>query len=161
MEITTNSAEQTFKIGKKLGKILKSERVNVVCLYGQLGAGKTTFTQGLGSGFGLKNILPSPTFIIVRQYKIVGSSIQNFNHIDLYRLEKNENLEFLNFSEMFSVKTNFNVIEWADKLGRLLPKNRLDINFSVSNGDIRNIKFNFYGSAVKIITKVNEHTLTK
>lgn len=124
--------------------------MNTVCLYGQLGSGKTTFTQGLGSGFGLKYLIPSPTFIIVRQYPLKNLPLRYFNHIDLYRLEKKKEIENSSISEIISEQFNFNVIEWANKLGSLLPVDRLDIRFIVLADDKRKIKFSFAGSTKKI-----------
>jgi tRNA threonylcarbamoyladenosine biosynthesis protein TsaE len=102
----------------------------ILCLYGQLGSGKTTFTQGFARGLGITSRLLSPTFIIVRRYDI-PSSEQFLYHIDLYRLKNVTEMEELGLDEIFTDLRSYVVIEWAEKLGELLPKHRIDIRFTV------------------------------
>ena len=94
----TNNSRETQKLGAKFARILLAQAVqgvslsgnNVIALYGNLGSGKTTFVQGLARGLGVKKRIISPTFIIVRTYKISSEhqalSIKHFYHIDLYRI---------------------------------------------------------------------------
>lgn len=126
----TDSKKKTQRLGRDFAHVL--EKGDVVCLYGDLGSGKTTFTQGLAQGLGIKNKIISPTFIIVRNYDY-------FYHIDLYRIESIDNL---GLEEIINDKVNIVAIEWAEKLQKLIPKKRIDIKFSnVKNG--RRILFNF------------------
>lgn len=107
-----------------------------MCLYGELGSGKTTFVQGFAKGLGIKARLLSPTFIIVRRYIVPKEFF--FYHIDLYRINQPREIEELGLSEIFSDPNAYVVIEWAQKLASL-PKNRLDIHFSVQEDGKHNI----------------------
>lgn len=132
----TNNFERTQKLGKDFAKFLK--RGDVVALYGDLGSGKTTFVQGLAKGLGIKQGIISPTFIIVRSYRLgVGS----FYHIDLYRTESEKDIEGLGIEEIINNKNNIVVVEWAEKLKKYLPKKRIDVNFFYENENKRRINF--------------------
>ncbi len=128
---------ETQEIGKEFAKTLKDG--SVVCLYGDLGAGKTTFTQGVALGLGIKNRIISPSFIIIRTYRINKGSVDNFYHIDLYRLESEADLKSLGFDEILDDKKSVVVIEWAEKLGAKLPKERIDIYFENIDDNERQI----------------------
>lgn len=125
--MVTTSAKETQKIGAELAK----SGARIVCLYGELGSGKTTFTQGFAKGLGITSRLLSPTFIIVRRYDI-PSSEKYFCHVDLYRVN---NIGDLGLEEIFADPHAFVVIEWADRLRDMLPKKRIDIYFSVDEHD--------------------------
>ncbi|RKY32451.1 MAG: tRNA (adenosine(37)-N6)-threonylcarbamoyltransferase complex ATPase subunit type 1 TsaE, partial [Candidatus Omnitrophota bacterium] len=96
MQIISNSAAQTMKIGSKIAKRL--EKGDIICLFGDLGSGKTIFTKGLGRGLGIteKKII-SPTFIFVREHK----AKINLFHFDLYRLKDPEDISELGYEEYF------------------------------------------------------------
>jgi len=111
----------------------------VVCLYGELGSGKTTFVQGVAKGLGIDTRLLSPTFIIVRRYPL-KSGISFFYHIDLYRTKSVSDLEGLGLREIFSDPHAVICIEWAQRLGSFLPKQRTDIHFSVISEGQRKIE---------------------
>ncbi len=129
-KITTKSAQETAKVGERLAQDLDP---SIVCLYGDLGSGKTTFSQGFAKGLGIQNRLLSPTFIIVRRYE-VPKSIRWFYHVDLYRISGEKDREGVGLPEILADRAAIVLIEWADRLGNLLPKNRIDIRFS-SNDD--------------------------
>lgn len=137
----TNSFEETQRLGKNFAKNLRVG--DVVCLYGDLGSGKTTFVQGLARGLGIKNRIISPTFVIVRKYKIMNHElrIMDFYHIDLYRTESERDIEGLGIEEIINDKNNIIVIEWAGKLKNYLPAKRIDIYFSYENENKRKINF--------------------
>lgn len=113
-----------------MGDMHTHARPNVFCLYGNLGSGKTTFTQGFAKGLGIHARLLSPTFIIVRRYDIPSTEIFLY-HIDLYRLKNSADMEELGLSEIFADSGSITVIEWAEKLGDGIPVPRTDINFEV------------------------------
>ena len=143
MEIITKSAQETFKLGEKIGNrlILSSDRGDhVLCLSGQLGSGKTTFIQGIAKSLGIIKPVPSPTFIIVRQYETRAKLYSQFYHIDLYRLETKKDLQTLELKEIFSDPNSLIAVEWAEKLASLLPEKRIDISFEVSGLNTRKIK---------------------
>ncbi len=127
MEVKTNSAEETQKLGHKLAQKLRAGEV--ICLYGELGSGKTTFVQGIASGLGIKRIVPSPTFIIVRHYPVKGRVFKNFYHIDLYRVENDQEISGLGLTEIFNNPENLVCIEWPEKCQKILPEKRIDVCF--------------------------------
>ncbi len=126
-------------MGEKLAQYLvKGEGAHVLCLYGQLGAGKTTFTQGFARGLGITTRLLSPTFIIVRRYQIPTNNFF-LNHVDLYRLQTVLEMEGIGLAEIFADCASYTVIEWAERLGELLPKNRIDIHFTTAQDGTHDI----------------------
>lgn len=135
--IISKNVEKTQKIAKDFVQSIKSGAF--LALYGNLGSGKTTFTQGLAKGLGINRRIISPTFTIIRSYKFKSSIFakatadkQNFKtnrffHIDLYRIEDQKNLESLGIGEVLNDPQNIVVVEWAERLGKLLPEKRIDI----------------------------------
>src|SRR3989344_5015960 len=127
--ILTKNAAETEKFAINLAKSLK--RGDILCLYGNLGSGKTTFVQGLARGLGIKIRIFSPTFIIVRSYEITTPHFakasrgkQNsifFYHIDLFRIQTKQDLLGLGIDEILKDEKNIVSIEWAEKLFDLLP----------------------------------------
>jgi len=107
----------------------KVKNGGIICLYGGLGSGKTTFVQGLAKGLKIKQRIISPTFIIIRSYDYKKNY---FYHVDLYRLNRENDFSGLGLEEIFSNKDNIVVIEWADRLVAMLPSLRFDIHFSYS-----------------------------
>jgi len=121
----TNSSGETKKIAYQFAEKLKGGEV--VCLYGNLGAGKTVFVQGMMEYFLPGKRVLSPTFIIVRHYSIVHTSIKRFMHIDLYRLAVPREIQDLEFWEFINNPDTIIAIEWAEKLQNLLPQKRIDV----------------------------------
>ena len=126
------SSEDTKKFGEKLaGKITRGENAVVFALKGDLGAGKTTFVQGFFNGLGLKRRAPSPTFIIMRRHSL-GRARKNFSdvfHVDAYRLKDAKNLAALDFHDVLSDPRNIVLIEWADRVKKIIPKNAVWLSF--------------------------------
>ncbi|HAE91544.1 MAG TPA: tRNA (adenosine(37)-N6)-threonylcarbamoyltransferase complex ATPase subunit type 1 TsaE [Tissierella sp.] len=118
MEIRLEGLEETKELGIKLGNILKSG--DVVCLNGELGAGKTTLTKSIGLGLGVTDYITSPTFALINEY---NGRVPVY-HFDVYRLENVEEIYDLGFDEYFYGK-GVCIIEWAEKIERLLPKERV------------------------------------
>jgi tRNA threonylcarbamoyladenosine biosynthesis protein TsaE len=135
----SENVEQTRKIAFELARKLKNG--NILCLYGQLGSGKTTFVQALAKDLGINKRIISPTFIIIRGYKLKN---KNFYHIDLYRTESKDDLIGLGIPELFEDKKNIIAIEWAEKLGDLLPNKRLDLFFEQIDHNKRKITIKRY-----------------
>jgi tRNA threonylcarbamoyladenosine biosynthesis protein TsaE len=111
MKLSTKNHEETLALGKELAKHLKPG--DIILLFGDLGAGKTTLTQGLCIGLGLnkKAYVSSPTFTLMNQYE----GIHAINHIDLYRLDTISQIEALGIEEnIFS--EDISIIEWSEKL---------------------------------------------
>lgn len=134
-KIITNNFVETQQIGLEFAKTLKGGEV--ICLYGDLGSGKTTFVQGLAKGLGIEKKIISPTFIIMRTYRIQNS--KNFYHVDLYRIAESKDVESLGLLEIMKDKDNIVVIEWPERIEDLLPEKRIDIIFAYLDEDKREI----------------------
>lgn len=146
----SHSAQETEKIGEELASQLPSR---ILALIGELGSGKTTFVKGLAKGLGIKKRILSPTFVFIRRYsisprrsprRIGGSTVRGvmgfLYHIDLYRLEKETEVKGLGLEEIFADDKNLVVIEWAEKIKKLLPKNAVIINFQYLDKNKRKIE---------------------
>lgn len=133
----TNSAEETKGIAYNLAK--KYAGGAILALSGELGAGKTVFAQGFAAGLGIADRLISPTFILIRQYPLPFSPAKHLFHIDLYRLDNPSQINSLGLEEIFADPANIILIEWAEKLGPLLPKNAIVIKIEKINQDSRKI----------------------
>ncbi len=129
--IQTNSFEETRKVGEEFTSHLSAG--DVICLKGDLGAGKTTFMQGLAKGLGITQRIISPTFIILRKYEITLNNqplpVKYLYHIDLYRTETQDDIKGLGLPEILQETDAIIAIEWSEKLGSLLPKKRWEIAF--------------------------------
>lgn len=129
--IITTSPQETARLGEELGDWVGENGLRIICLYGQLGSGKTTFVQGFAKAFGITSRLLSPTFIIVRRY-LKPKTPGFLYHIDLYRIEGEKDLLGLGVQEILADSDSVVLIEWAEKLGSLLPKERIDARFTVA-----------------------------
>ena len=121
MKIELNNLGETEKFGKKFGDLLK--KGDIVCLNGELGAGKTTLTKSIGLGLGVEEYITSPTFALINEYR---GNLPVY-HFDVYRLENIEELDDLGFDEYFYGQ-GVCIIEWADKIRDFLPKERIVLN---------------------------------
>ena len=121
MVIETNSPEETFPAGKELGE--KAEPGQVFTLTGDLGVGKTVFTQGLAKGLGIEESVNSPTFTIVQVYD--GGRLP-FYHFDVYRIGDVEEMDEVGFED-YVMGDGVSLIEWANLIEEILPKKRTDI----------------------------------
>ena len=134
-EIVTHAAEETEIIGYRLGSFLKKKGGAVtVCLYGDLGAGKTTFIKGFASAFGISGReIGSASFVIVAEYETTPP----FYHIDLYRLGNEPCVEDIGLWEYIESE-GIVVIEWAEKLGEV-PDGAVLVNFKYHGAGSREI----------------------
>lgn len=147
MDIILKGLEETKKFGIKLGSIL--EGGDILCLNGDLGAGKTTLTKSIGIGLGVEDYITSPTFALINEY----TGRNPVYHFDVYRLENVEDLYDLGFDEYF-YSNGVSIIEWADKIEKLLPKERIVINIGKSKDiDERLINITGYGNRYMEILK--------
>ncbi len=146
----TYSPNQTFDLGRKLAKkLLKQEPLKrgafVLALQGELGSGKTTFLQGFAKGLGIKEKITSPTFVIMKKFKIpskknkTGSKYEFFYHLDCYRLEKPKELYALGWKEIVGNRYNIVAVEWAERIRHLVPKSSLWIKFLLKRKNERKI----------------------
>ncbi len=137
MVYLSNSAYQTQKIARDLAKKYKLKG-GILALIGDLGSGKTTFAQGFAKGLGIKEKIISPTFVLIRQHKIPKPQ-RTFYHIDLYRLDIIEDIKSIGIKEILEDKDNLILIEWAEKIEKLLPDSTLRITFEKSSETGRKI----------------------
>ena len=129
-----NNPFQTKKIGEDLAKQIinkkkKTVKAYILALEGELGGGKTTFLQGFAKGLGIKEKILSPTFVILKKFKIPHKNFKFFYHIDCYRLKKGEDILKLGFRKIISNPQNIIAIEWADHIKKVLPKRIVLVNF--------------------------------
>ncbi len=147
MKILTVNSLETKKAGQFLAKeILKTSLVNkplIFGLKGDLGGGKTTFIQGFAKGLGVKEKIVSPTFVIMKKFKIQSPAHRKkfnyFYHLDCYRLEKPEEILDLGLKDIFSNAGNIIVLEWADRVRKVLPENTIWIKFKFISKEKREI----------------------
>ncbi len=133
--VITSSPEQTWRMGELLGALLGPG--DIVCLYGDLGAGKTSLSYGIALGLEVKEqYITSPTFTFVNEYE----GRLPFYHIDLYRLKDPEELENIGFEEYLD-SDGVTVIEWAERAEDELPKERLSVYLNYVNENSREIGF--------------------
>ena len=148
----TASPSQTKKLGETLAReILKTKPkkiAQILGLEGGLGGGKTTFLQGFARGLGIKQKILSPTFIIMRKIEVKPlpcggltsvTSIKTFYHIDCYRIKKPKEILDLGFKEIISNPQNIVVIEWSDRIKKIMPKTTIWITFKFINKHTRKV----------------------
>jgi tRNA threonylcarbamoyladenosine biosynthesis protein TsaE len=124
----TTSSSQTRALGAALGRELRPG--DVVVLQGDLGAGKTTFAQGVGAALGVDEPVVSPTFTIVREYE----GRVPLSHVDVYRLETLGELHDLGFEDLVD-GTRVTLVEWGDVVAQALPNERLAIRLELGAAD--------------------------
>lgn len=138
---TTKRFEETQKLGEKIAKKILARNLQknamVLGLQGDLGAGKTTFLQGFAKGLGIKEKINSPTFVIMKKFKIPATThyslptthYKYFYHIDCYRLNTPKEILQLGFKEIILNPENIVAIEWPEKISKILPKETTVIVF--------------------------------
>ena len=160
LDIISHSSAQTQRLGMRLGELLRGGEL--LLLEGQLGTGKTTFTQGLAKGMGITEIVSSPTFTLLKEYRghpvslvqpgqdtLPPQSTQRQSelalyHFDLYRLENPEEIIDLGFEDYF-FSSGVSVVEWADKADLLWPDQHLRIHLKMMSETKRGLLFTATG----------------
>lgn len=145
----TKKAKETQKLGHDIAVSLRAplrgawqSRVGatVFCLRGDLGGGKTTFLQGFAKGLGINDKILSPTFVILKKFRIAEIGFfQYFYHFDCYRIGKPEEILELGFAEIISNPKNIVAIEWPERIKKYLPKNSIKIKFKFIDEQIREL----------------------
>ena len=150
----TNNSTETLALGEALGARLRPG--DVIALFGDLGAGKTTLTKGIAKGMGLPDEVHSPTFTLIHEH--IGAV--PLYHVDLYRLVSENEVEGIGVEE-YIYGCGVTVIEWADRMRSMLPPKRLDIDIKMTGDDTR--KFTFETESPRlwaIIKELTEHADT-
>ncbi len=130
----THSAEQTISLAEKAGKLLKPG--DCIAYYGDLGAGKTTFTRGIAMGMGLPDIVSSPTFAIVNEYH--GDGKISLYHFDMYRIENMDELETTGFYD-YPMDESVFAIEWSENIEDAFPYDVIRVSINNAGDDTRQI----------------------
>lgn len=152
MDLFSRSPEQTRRIGMRLGRALQAG--DVICLQGDLGAGKTTFVQGIAQGWGSLDLVSSPTFIIVNVYR--DADQKQLFHMDAYRLDSAHEAEELDIDSMLAQGSV--LIEWPERMIRLIPRERLWIKLEYMNEEEREMKFKSHGKRYDDLLEIIRHT---
>ena len=137
IEMKSNNPEQTRQLGERLGSALRTG--DVICLQGELGAGKTTFVQGIAQGWGSLDSVSSPTFILVNAYRRADGG-QIF-HMDAYRLDS-------------MLAEGALIVEWPERMQGLIPNERLWVEFTQSGEEERDMKFNARGKRYEALLEL-------
>ena len=148
MDVFSRSPEQTRRIGMRLGGALQAG--DVICLQGDLGAGKTTFVQGIAQGWGSLDSVSSPTFIMVNVYR--GRDETRLFHMDAYRLDSASEAEELDLDAMLSQGPL--IIEWPERMEGLVPPENLWVNLEHIAEDEREMRFRASGERYDALLEV-------
>jgi tRNA threonylcarbamoyladenosine biosynthesis protein TsaE len=134
MELTlrARTADATRAVGEAVAPLLRAR--DAVILTGELGAGKTTFVQGVARGLGVEETVGSPTFVLVREY----SGRLDIAHVDVYRLERLQEVVDLALDEI-GAGNDVLLVEWGDAVEGLLPEDRLRVELTSDDDDVRRI----------------------
>jgi tRNA threonylcarbamoyladenosine biosynthesis protein TsaE len=142
IEILIQEVEQTRQLGYQLGQLLHPG--DIVCLVGELGAGKTTFAAGIGRGWGSNSRLTSPTYTLVHEHHRPTDD-QILYHIDAYRLETLESIESVGFEDVLAANGPV-LIEWPERLGEMLPPEHLWVEIDVEAEETQRVfRISAYG----------------
>jgi tRNA threonylcarbamoyladenosine biosynthesis protein TsaE len=138
-KVITKNEKETFKLAKDFAKQLKGGEI--IAMTGDLGAGKTAFTKGLAAGLSIKNIITSPTFVLMKNYPIKNNSrgINQLVHIDAYRLNNGQDLENFGGVDYFKDTHCVTVIEWAERVKDILPAHYFQLQFNINKQNSREI----------------------
>ena len=169
-ETISSSAKKTESLGKEFAKeILRmeiEEKARVISLEGELGGGKTTFVKGFARGLGIKEMIKSPTFVIMKKYKLKASSkpassvggqaiksckssvgsrnFKYFYHVDCYRIENPKEISNLTWKEIVKNPQNIIAVEWGEKIKEILPEKYFQIAFEFINKNTRKLTFKIH-----------------
>jgi tRNA threonylcarbamoyladenosine biosynthesis protein TsaE len=146
LDLVSASAAETRAFGSRLGRQLRAG--DVVLLNGDLGAGKTTFAQGVAAGLGVTDLIQSPTFTLVAEYPAVaGGEPITLYHLDLYRLTDPGELASFGYDQYLAPVDGIALIEWPERAATLLPAAYLLVDFTFTGPDRRAIVISSAGGA--------------
>ncbi len=144
-KITINNLEELATFAKKVLTALnlkagEKEAATVIALSGNLGAGKTTFVQLLAKELGIKEIVTSPTFTIMKNYSAGENQVfEHLVHMDAYRIDSLDELSPLRLEEILATPKTLVCIEWAEKISPILPSDTVYLSLTTVGEEIRNI----------------------
>lgn len=141
LDVITHSPTQTYQLGQQLGTMIREG--DLICLCGELGAGKTTFASGIGSGWGAREIVNSPTFVFVNEYS--DSRGRRLYHIDAYRLRDAADSQSIALDDLLDDPHGAVMIEWAERVQEVLPNEYLQIDLVAIDDQTRQVKLEARG----------------
>ena len=142
-EYITKSTKETQRLAGILAKEFSAKltkKAVVIGLEGELGAGKTTFVKGFARALGVKEKILSPTFVLHKIYKLKTTNYKLLHHIDAYRLKDHQELIPLGIKEILADPQNIIIIEWSDRVAKILPKKYIKIHIDHIEENIRKIR---------------------
>lgn len=140
MQMRSNTGEELRSLATGfIGGLDPKSQATLITLSGELGAGKTTFAQGIARALGVANTVTSPTFVIEKVYVLTGQKWDRLIHIDAYRLNSSHELEVLGWHELIADAGTIIVLEWPEKVADLIPPGAHELRFDI-DGDARIIK---------------------
>lgn len=151
------SPDQTLRLGIRLGKLLKAGML--VCLAGDMGAGKTVLSSGIGQGWGTVNRVTSPTFTIVHEHRREADK-QRLYHLDCYRLNDSSDLDSIGFDDILDSE-GIVIVEWPERIIDALPKERLWIEMKVVDDTRRNISIEAEGKEHQALLDIFRSSMFK
>lgn len=154
LDFTSTSVEQTERLGVRLGELL--QRRDVVCLEGDLGAGKTTLARGVGRGWGTALRVTSPSFTLVNEYPRYHDGLILY-HVDCYRLHGRGEIATVGLDDIFNSDGAI-MIEWPERIEDLVPPDRLWIKFGYVNQTRRSMRFTASGDRSAALLKAFRHS---
>jgi tRNA threonylcarbamoyladenosine biosynthesis protein TsaE len=155
LDIISHSEEQTQRLGVRLGGLLQPG--DVICLSGDMGAGKTAFAVGIGKGWGASTPLTSPTFNLIHEHRRESDGMRLF-HLDCYRLRGPSDAESIGLDDVLSAQGAV-ILEWPENISAVLPKERLWVELRVLEMTRRNFVMEGAGKRYEeLLNKFREAT---
>ncbi|MBE2184892.1 MAG: tRNA (adenosine(37)-N6)-threonylcarbamoyltransferase complex ATPase subunit type 1 TsaE [Anaerolineae bacterium] len=137
LDVISHSAEQTGRLGARLGSLLQPG--DIICLSGEMGAGKTVFSRGIGAGWGALIPISSPTYTLVHQH-VRSRDTEILYHVDCYRLESEQDVESAGLDDILSRSATI-ILEWPEQIESFLPGEHLWVTLRHLEGNRRNLLF--------------------
>jgi len=150
-DFLSRAPEQTRRVGFRLGSMLKPG--DVLALHGDLGAGKTTFVQGIAQGWGAIDEVSSPTFVLVNVYRRPDGAL--LHHMDAYRIQSAIEAEDLDLDEM--IRSGALLVEWAERIQSALPQEHLEVQLAYVNDEQRSLAFYPHGKRYEALAGELKH----
>lgn len=143
-QVVVHSLDELRAFAERVAKDIQAVPVSgaaIIALTGELGAGKTTFTQALAQALGVTETVTSPTFVVMKRYPIQSERFYSLVHVDLYRVDDISELAPLRFTEEIQNPKNLIVVEWPERAPGVIPMTAIPIAFTVGEGNSRTILY--------------------
>jgi tRNA threonylcarbamoyladenosine biosynthesis protein TsaE len=141
MEIVVTQEKLEREAERLAYSLTPQNSATIIALYGDLGAGKTTFTKAFAKALGVGTVVTSPTFVIEKIYKLEEQAFARLVHIDAYRLKGPEELVQIGWNIYSADSKNIIVVEWAEYVEKKLPREAIKIHLSVKDHDTRTLSY--------------------